>query len=395
MTARTNAETTASIVDQIKRQGVFDDFRKGCLSELEDNQQYKELIARVESFVNGFLANINPDDPHTNKHRVREQLRSKLTSQDFFHRSINSIIQQLINRPKVDSDLVPQVELATYRHFGLKPPDRLVGTNEVEEAQKAVESQDTHAPHNEDQVDIDEGAELEVQFESVDDMNEQNMEIDSDAEQQDSSSSVHSQSVPDDVGSLPSESKPLEQADNEGDDQKAATSTDDSGKSDAVDQPAGTEQPSQESPSQESPSQESPSQESSAAASSEAQSTEESAVEDEKKEVEPFVDSVIEALQPISPDSSSNSRPDDGGDGGDTVHQDSPSTSLAEYLQPISPESEDKPERAKKRRGRAPKQPKLEEAAAVSAPTVDTPEDTDSGRRKRPTRNRRPTDPDF
>lgn len=139
-------------------------------------QSFIELTNRVESFTNGYLANIDssPTDHQPNRARMRDQLRTKLTSQPFFFHQINDIINQLLKESNIASDVIDEIETKTRRLLGVVEPTE----------QKATTT--TICKTEEQMVDVDEGADMSVPCDTssiavaVDDISEQNMDIDSD-----------------------------------------------------------------------------------------------------------------------------------------------------------------------------------------------------------------------
>lgn len=65
------------IVGQLKNQGIFDLFRKECISDVDTKPAYQNLRQRVEGSVNGFLRN-QIWRPDMNKNQLREMLRKNI-----------------------------------------------------------------------------------------------------------------------------------------------------------------------------------------------------------------------------------------------------------------------------------------------------------------------------
>lgn len=65
------------IVYELKAQGIFDQFRKECIADVDTKPAYQNLRQRVEGSVAGFLKKQrwNPD---MNKNQVREMLRKSI-----------------------------------------------------------------------------------------------------------------------------------------------------------------------------------------------------------------------------------------------------------------------------------------------------------------------------
>lgn len=73
-----NTKLIDSIVCEVKSQGVFDQFRRECMADVDTKPAYQNLRQRVESSVSNFL---NEQDwkPELNKNQLRERLRRNIT----------------------------------------------------------------------------------------------------------------------------------------------------------------------------------------------------------------------------------------------------------------------------------------------------------------------------
>lgn len=65
------------IVYELKSQGIFDQFRKECIADVDTKPAYQNLRQRVEGSVSGFLRK-QTWRPDMNKNQVREMLRKSL-----------------------------------------------------------------------------------------------------------------------------------------------------------------------------------------------------------------------------------------------------------------------------------------------------------------------------
>ena len=66
------------IVCEVKSQGVFDQFRRECFSDVDTKPAYQNLRQRVENSVATFL-NSQEWKPDLNKNQLREKLRKNIT----------------------------------------------------------------------------------------------------------------------------------------------------------------------------------------------------------------------------------------------------------------------------------------------------------------------------
>lgn len=67
-----------NIVCEVKSQGVFDQFRRECMADVDTKPAYQNLRQRVENSVASFL-NEQEWKPDLNKNQLREKLRKNIT----------------------------------------------------------------------------------------------------------------------------------------------------------------------------------------------------------------------------------------------------------------------------------------------------------------------------
>lgn len=65
------------IVGELKSQGLFDEFRKECIADVDTKPAYQNLRHRVEGNVSNFL-NKQRWKSNLNKNQVREMLRKNI-----------------------------------------------------------------------------------------------------------------------------------------------------------------------------------------------------------------------------------------------------------------------------------------------------------------------------
>ncbi|XP_075231167.1 uncharacterized protein LOC142330030 isoform X2 [Lycorma delicatula] len=108
------------IVCQLKSQGIFDQFRKECISDVDTKPAYQNLRQRVDGSVAGFLAN-QEWKPDLNKNQLRESLRKHVQSGGFLEVGVERIVDQVVN-PKICQVFLPQVKEVVYECLGIKKP---------------------------------------------------------------------------------------------------------------------------------------------------------------------------------------------------------------------------------------------------------------------------------
>ncbi|KAK4875169.1 hypothetical protein RN001_011591 [Aquatica leii] len=100
------------IVYELKSQGIFDNFRKECIADVDTKPAYQNLRQRVEGSVSGFLKT-QKWRSDMNKNHVREMLRKNISD--------GAIVDQVVN-PKINSVFLPQVENVVYKVLGIEKP---------------------------------------------------------------------------------------------------------------------------------------------------------------------------------------------------------------------------------------------------------------------------------
>ncbi|XP_053619342.1 biorientation of chromosomes in cell division protein 1-like 1 [Plodia interpunctella] len=105
------------LVYELKSRGIFDQFRKECISDVDTRPAYQNLRQRVETSVATFLAR-QVWKPDLNKNQLREKLRKHILDGNYLEQGVERIVDQVVN-PKVASVFIPQVEDLVYDFFGI------------------------------------------------------------------------------------------------------------------------------------------------------------------------------------------------------------------------------------------------------------------------------------
>ncbi|XP_018577428.1 biorientation of chromosomes in cell division protein 1-like 1 isoform X2 [Anoplophora glabripennis] len=111
------------LVYELKSQGIFDQFRKECIADVDTKPAYQNLRQRVEGSVTSFLQQ-QTWRPDMNKNQVREQLRKNIYESGYLETGVERIVDQVVN-PKINTIFLPQVEDVVYRYLGIEKPNRL------------------------------------------------------------------------------------------------------------------------------------------------------------------------------------------------------------------------------------------------------------------------------
>ncbi|XP_011699476.1 PREDICTED: biorientation of chromosomes in cell division protein 1-like 1 [Wasmannia auropunctata] len=108
------------IVGEVKSQGIFDQFRKECIADVDTKPAYQNLRTRVEGSVNSFLSK-QAWKPDLNKNQLRETLRKHIHDAPYLDAGVERIVDQVVN-PKVYSVFMSQIEDVVYKFLGVERP---------------------------------------------------------------------------------------------------------------------------------------------------------------------------------------------------------------------------------------------------------------------------------
>eukprot|EP00091_Calanus_sinicus_P013145 TRINITY_DN29254_c0_g1_i1.p1 TRINITY_DN29254_c0_g1~~TRINITY_DN29254_c0_g1_i1.p1 ORF type:complete len:123 (-),score=47.22 TRINITY_DN29254_c0_g1_i1:448-816(-) len=100
------------LVNELKAQGVFDQFRKDCLSDVDTKPAYQNLRVRVDKSVSSYLSKTTWR-PTLNKNQLRNQLRKYIQEMSGVEAGVDRIVDQIVN-PKLNTTFMPEVENVIY-----------------------------------------------------------------------------------------------------------------------------------------------------------------------------------------------------------------------------------------------------------------------------------------
>ncbi|KAJ8025420.1 Biorientation of chromosomes in cell division protein 1-like 1 [Holothuria leucospilota] len=105
----------STILNRLKSQGIFDQFRRDCLADVDTKPAYQNLRQRVESYVSNFLSRFTWT-PEMNKNQLRDRLRRQITQSDMLASGVDRIIEQVVE-PKMQHVFRPQIEKVVYQYL--------------------------------------------------------------------------------------------------------------------------------------------------------------------------------------------------------------------------------------------------------------------------------------
>ncbi|KAL5021102.1 hypothetical protein ScPMuIL_000257 [Solemya velum] len=115
-------QNVREIIDKLKSQGLFDQFRKEFLADVDTKPAYQNLRQRVGGHVSKFLMK-QTWAPTLNKNQLRESLRRHMNQSGMLSNGVERVIEQVVN-PKIFQAIKPQIDEVICQYLKIDPLER-------------------------------------------------------------------------------------------------------------------------------------------------------------------------------------------------------------------------------------------------------------------------------